>query len=191
MNSITRIDFVLLDAIQTHWRSEALDYLMAGITHVGDVGAVWIVLTLVFLLIPRTRLLGLTMLCALVVESLCVNLMLKPLVGRERPFALNDAVSLFIAKPLDYSFPSGHSGASFAAACGLAFAKAPKGLWIPALCLAALIAFSRVYLYVHYPSDVVAGAIIGTLAALLAARVVLSLHKRWRQQREAVAREQG
>jgi undecaprenyl-diphosphatase len=83
----------------------------------------------------------------------------KPLIGRVRPCDVNTAVQLLIARPADFSFPSGHSASSFAAVFALYFRGAR--LWKPALALAVLIAFSRLYLYVHYPSDVLAGILIG------------------------------
>ena len=99
---------------------------------------------------------------SLLLEVLCCNVILKPLVARVRPFDVNTAVQLLIARPTDFSFPSGHTGASFAVVSALYFSK--NRLWMPSLILAMLIAFSRLYLYVHYPSDVLAGALIGIMA---------------------------
>ena len=79
------------------------------------------------------------------------NVLLKPLVGRARPFQSDGSVALLVSSPGDFSFPSGHTGASFAAAAVMFFGR--SSLWGWALALAALIAFSRLYLYVHYPSD--------------------------------------
>lgn len=87
------------------------------------------------------------------------NLLIKPLVGRVRPFAVSGAVELLTAPPLDASFPSGHTAASFAAV--FALRKSGSRLWKPALAVAVVIAFSRLYLYVHWPSDVLAGAVLG------------------------------
>ena len=103
---------------------------------------------------------------ALVLDLLCCNVILKPLVGRVRPCDVNTAVKLLIARPLDASFPSGHTAVSFAAVCAL-WAERSR-LWIPALALALLLAFSRLYLYVHWPSDVLAGAVLGGLLGLAA-----------------------
>ena len=96
---------------------------------------------------------------ALVLDLVCCNLILKPLVDRVRPFAVNTAVELLTAPPLDASFPSGHTAASFAAV--FALKASGSRLWKPALVLAAAIAFSRLYLYVHWPSDVLFGAVLG------------------------------
>ena len=96
---------------------------------------------------------------SLALEALCCNVILKPAVARLRPCDVDTTVQLLISHPGEFSFPSGHSGASFAAASALFFGKSPLG--IPAFILAALIGFSRLYLYVHYPTDVLAGALIG------------------------------
>ena len=93
------------------------------------------------------------------------NVLLKPLVGRARPFQSDGSVALLVSSPGDFSFPSGHTGASFAAAAVMFFGR--SSLWGWALALAALIAFSRLYLYVHYPSDVLAGALLGILTGWL------------------------
>lgn len=106
---------------------------------------------------------------SLILEALCCNIILKPLVARLRPFEMNTAVQLVIEKPLDFSFPSGHTGAAFAVVSALYFCK-NRG-WIPALVMAVLIAFSRLYLYVHYPTDVLAGALLGMTAGWIAYRL--------------------
>ena len=101
---------------------------------------------------------------------LCGNLLLKPLIGRIRPFNVQDAITLLIAAPLDYSFPSGHTMSSFAAAMVLLLTDRRMG--IPAMLLAGLIAFSRMYLYVHYPTDILGGALLGILCGYLGCRIV-------------------
>ena len=94
---------------------------------------------------------------ALILDGIFCNLLLKNLVRRIRPCDINDAIRLLIPYPSDYSFPSGHTAVSFAAASALYFAG-EKYLWKAALVLAAFIAFSRMYLYVHYPTDILGGA---------------------------------
>ena len=91
------------------------------------------------------------------------NMILKPLVARMRPFTVNTAIELLIPPPTDFSFPSGHTYASFASAT--AICRNNRKIGVPALILASLIAFSRLYLYVHYPSDVLGGAVVGLAAA--------------------------
>ena len=162
------MDMTILNFIQNHLRSTVGDHLFPVITALGNAGLVWLALAAVLLILPRTRKLGLVVTAALVLEAITCNLILKPLVARARPFTVNPAVELLIAKPTDFSFPSGHTSASFAVVSALFFRK--ERLWIPAGILAALIAFSRLYLYVHYPTDVLAGALIGILAGWIAVR---------------------
>lgn len=165
----------ILDSIQ-HLRGPAADGIMVFITRLGNGGAVWLLLALVLLLIPRTRRCGAVVAVSLALEVLCCNVLLKPLVARVRPCEINTDVALLVARPADYSFPSGHTGASFAAVSALMFGK--SRLWLPALALACLIGFSRLYLYVHYPSDVLAGALLGLAAGFAGERIVARVQRR-------------
>lgn len=161
-----KFDFQILDFIQAHLRCSFLDTTMPMITKLGDAGLIWIVLAIVLLLFPKTRKAGMAVAAGLVLEALCCNVVLKPLVARTRPYDVNSAVQLLIAKQVDYSFPSGHTAAAFAGTSALYFSKS-RG-FIPALVLSVLIAFSRLYLYVHYPTDILGGALLGTLAGWMA-----------------------
>ncbi len=172
---ITNIDFAILDFVDAYLTSPPGDKIMPVITGLGDNGIIWIVITVLLLIFRKTRRLGAAAAIALVLEALLCNVVIKPLVMRPRPFDLNSGIELLISAPDDFSFPSGHTGASFAAFGALFFGRkklAPAGkaesFWIPALILAILIAVSRLYLYVHYPTDVVAGAVLGTLCGYAA-----------------------
>ena len=143
-------------------RTPLLDIFMSNITKLGNAGIVWILLTIVLLLIPKTRKSGLILASALIVDLILCNGILKPLIARIRPFDVNSAIQLIVAKPHDYSFPSGHTAASFTAVMAL-YLAGEKKLWKIALVLAVLIAFSRLYLYVHYPTDVLGGIITGAI----------------------------
>ena len=114
---------------------------------------------------------------ALLINLVLCNGMLKPLAARTRPFVLNPTIELLAMRPTDYSFPSGHTAASFASVAGL-FMAGEKRLWKPALVLAVLIAFSRLYLYVHYPTDVLGGLLLGLLSGYIGSRLVLWLMDR-------------
>ena len=163
MDIITQWDFSVLDAIAA-CRNPVLDAFFSAVTHLGDAGMLWIVLALGLLCFRKTRPLGLCMALALIFDLLLCNLCLKPLIDRPRPFALREII-LLIEAPHDASFPSGHTAASFAAAGVLALRKSK--LSVPALLLAILIAFSRLYLYVHFPTDVIGGIVVGLLCAYL------------------------
>lgn len=109
----------------------------------------------------KTRAWGIAVSAALLVDLLLCNVLLKPLVARPRPYTFRPELTLLVKAPRDFSFPSGHAAASFAAASALLYSKC-RG-WIPATALAAAIALSRLYLYVHYPSDVICGAVLGNI----------------------------
>ena len=152
-------ELFILDWMQNHLRCGLLDAVLPAISWTCNHGEVWILLALFLVLRKNSRRQGWAVAAALVLDLVCCNLFLKPLVGRVRPFAMNPAVELLIPPPLDASFPSGHTAASFAAVFALRGSGSP--LWKPALAVAILIAFSRLYLYVHWPSDVLGGALLG------------------------------
>ena len=174
------MELAILDFIQSNLRSGIMDSVMTFITGLGDSGKIWIACTILLLLIPKTRKAGLAMGIALALEIVCCNVILKPFVARIRPCDVNTAVQLLIERPLDYSFPSGHTASSFAAASALYFGR--KKLWIPAAVLAGLIGFSRLYLYVHYPTDVLAGALIGIMMGWLGSVLANAISARLNEQ---------
>lgn len=155
-------EFNLLDQIQQHLANDFLNALVPRISSLGDAGLIWIALSILLLLFPKTRKTGLASGIALLFMLITGNMILKPLVARLRPFTVNTAVELLIPPPTDFSFPSGHTYASFASAS--AIFRNNRKIGIPALILASLIAFSRLYLYVHYPTDVLFGILFGILA---------------------------
>lgn len=163
------IEFKILDLIQ-ELRTPAGDAAMCFITGLGNGGTIWILAAVVLLLIPKTRKSGVVLAAALCVDAVLCNGILKNLFCRMRPFDVNTAVQLLIAGPRDFSFPSGHTAVSFAAVTAL-YLSGPKKLWIPALILACLIAFSRLYLYVHYPTDILGGMAVGIAAGCIAHRM--------------------
>lgn len=170
------IEIGILDWIQSI-RSPGLDMAMTFITRLGDAGAVWIVLAVILLLIPKTRKSGAILAAALCVNAVLCNGILKNLFGRIRPCDVNTSIRLLITRPADFSFPSGHTAASFAAVAALMMAGEGK-LWKPALAIAILIAFSRMYLYVHYPTDILGGVIVGSAAGYIGYLAVKRLGQR-------------
>ena len=158
----------ILDMIQ-NLRTPIGDVVVPLITRLGDAGIIWIILTVLLLIIPKTRKTGVIMMAALLVDVLLCNVLIKNLVARTRPFDVNTAVQLLVAKPRDYSFPSGHTAASFASVTAL-YLAGEKKMWKAALVLAVLIALSRLYLYVHYPTDVLGGMLLGCLAGYAGCR---------------------
>ena len=151
-----------------------LDAIMTFITHLGDAGIFWIVISIVLICTKKYRKAGIASLISLLLSVIITNLVLKNLFDRPRPFTFDETVKLLIATPHDSSFPSGHSAASMASA--VAFFIYNKKIGIPAIILALLIAFSRLYIFVHYPSDVLAGLFVGTLYAVTAAWIVNKIY---------------
>ena len=162
----------ILDMIQ-NLRTPIGDVVVPLITRLGDAGIIWIILTVLLLIIPKTRKTGVIMMAALL---LC-NVVIKNLVARTRPFDVNTAVQLLVAKPRDYSFPSGHTAASFASVTAL-YLAGEKKMWKAALVLAVLIALSRLYLYVHYPTDIIGGVVFGSLSGYLGYKIVEWIQKK-------------
>ena len=157
-------DLPILDWIAGNLRCCLLDKVMPAITFLGDGGIIWIAIAVVMLIFPKTRKAGLSMGAALLMGLVVCNLIMKPGFARIRPYdyqlsEFGREIPLLIDAPHDFSFPSGHTIASFEGATVLFWYN--KKLGIPALILASLIAFSRLYLYVHYPTDVLSAIILG------------------------------
>lgn len=136
----------------------------------GEFGWIWIALAAVLLAIPSTRRVGVVVVVALLLDLLVVDLAIKNIVARPRPFEVSDAIVPLMDPPWGHSFPSGHAAAAFATVSALYFSHCR--VWMGALPLAILIALSRLYVFVHYPSDVLAGVLIGAVLGWVAAWLV-------------------
>ena len=174
-------DLPILDWIQAHLQCGFLDKVMPVITLFGDGGVFWIAVAVVLLLFARYRKTGFSMGMSLVLGLLVCNILLKPQVARIRPynFQLQEygrEITLLVKGLNDYSFPSGHTIASFEACTVLMLHD--KRLGIPATVLAILIAFSRLYLYVHYPTDVLVSLVLGILFGFLGSYIVNQIYKK-------------
>ena len=161
MNAITQFDFSVLNFIQEHFRCAFLDSVMPFITSLGDVGVIWILISVILLFFKKTRKLGIQLLISILFAYVIYQLILKPVIARPRPFMQNPVVELLIKAPKDFSFPSGHTACGFSFVIIL-FLKKNKW-WFPSLVLASLIGFSRMYLYVHFFTDVICGALCGII----------------------------
>ena len=171
----------ILDFIQSNMRSGFFDVVMPIITSLGNGGIIWILIALALIATQKYRMAGVTILAALLMHLLIGNVILKPLIARVRPCDVNTAIELLIPRPTDYSFPSGHTMSSFAAATVII--RTDKRMGIFAMLLATVIAFSRLYLYVHYPSDVVGGIVIGIALGVFASCVIAKFAKESRPER--------
>lgn len=181
MESILNFDFAVFTWIENHLWCKFLDFVMTFITHLGDGGIIWIILAVTLLFFKGYRKFGIMIGAGLIISLIVNDNILKPFFERPRPFNLEDWAGIFnypnlISKPESLSFPSGHTTSSFAAAIPLLFQK-NKGIKIPALILAFLIAFSRIYVHVHYCTDVLAGIVAGTIYGLLAVLIVSGIYK--------------
>lgn len=173
MPYIQSIDDAILNFIQNHINNPILDKIMPFISFTGNYGAVWIVLSILLIASKKHRNTGIAMIGSLVLCVLVGNLTLKPIIARVRPFDVRTQIELLIPGPTDFSFPSGHTMSSFAAATVLLLADKRWGIY--SLILAVFIAFSRLYLFVHYPSDILGGMLIGIAIAFLSVRIVALL----------------
>ena len=163
-------DIPVLDWIHAHLVGGFMYNIWYFITLFGEGGIFWIATAVILLFSPKTRKVGLTMGLALVMGLVICNITIKPLVARPRPvdFLASMGVTLpFEVIPMDdFSFPSGHTIASFEAAVVILLYSRKWG--IPAMILAVLVSFSRLCLYVHYPTDVLVSVVLGTLFAVIA-----------------------
>ncbi len=173
---IAWFDSLVLDWFQSI-QNDLLTGIFKVITLLGEGGIVWIVIGLLLLLRKNTRWLGVSVLVALLFSLLVGNLTLKPLVARPRPCWRHPEIPLLIANPTDYSFPSGHSMSSFAAAAAIWMENRRAG--VLALAGAVVMACTRLYFYVHYPTDILAGMLIGLLLGMIAHGIVKRVRKRW------------
>ena len=152
---IQTVDFLILDLIQNKLRCKFLDSLMIKCSSLGDGGIIWIAISFLLICYKKYRQAGVLILVVLIMGVLIGNCLLKNIICRP--------VSLLIPIPYDYSFPSCHTMSSFIAAAVLLHTDIMFAY--PAFLLASVIAFSRLYLYIHYPSDIIGGIALGTIIA--------------------------
>lgn len=176
INIIQNADNLILNFIHTNLHFPILNKIMPYISLLGNAGVIWIIITIVFLLSKKTRQTGLIMATSLVLCLLIGNITLKPLIARIRPCDINPEITLLIPRPTDFSFPSGHTMSSFAASA--AIFSYNKHWGILAIILAILISYSRLYLYVHYPSDVLIGMIIGFINTIISIKLTNYVNKK-------------
>ena len=167
------LDWGILHWIQNNITCPFLDAVVPKLTMLGNAGIIWILAGVLLLCTKKYRRQGALVLVGLLAGLLVGNVALKHLVARSRPCWLDPSVQLLIATPTDYSFPSGHTLSSVIGATILT--KTDRRFGYAAIPLAALIAFSRLYLYVHFPSDVLAAAVLGVLIGKVSDRVGMHL----------------
>ena len=179
---ITQIDYLILMFIQEHLRFDWLTGPTVFVSHLGNSGLFWILLCLVLLAFKRTRKMGLCGLLALLIGALITNVALKNIIARIRPYEQFSDIILLLERQKDFSFPSGHACSSFAAACALYWTSEQKTrlIGVLSLALAVLISWSRLYVGVHFPTDVLCGAVIGIFSAWMARQIIKKIQDRQR-----------
>lgn len=176
---IQNADLSVLRFIRNNIANPVLDFLMPLVTLIGEDGILWIAIAIALLCFKRTRKAGFVMALSLIIGFVTVNLTIKPLVGRVRPYVV-DSVPILVGGLSDGSFPSGHTTACFEGAVSLVLCGYKRWGYVSLVC-AFLVGFSRLYLYVHFPSDVITGAVIGTAAAFLSFFIVNKLWDKYKK----------
>lgn len=170
MDALNQFEIGILDFIRDTFSCKFLDYFFVGITRLSDKGIFWIILAIVLLCFKKTRKTGICLGAVLLIGEILGNQILKKIFERPRPYTVNPSVELVIEKLSSFSFPSGHSRC--AVECAIAIYANNKKWGIAAIVLAVLTCLSRMYLYVHYPTDVLAGAALGIIDGLLAIFII-------------------
>ena len=177
MEVLLGLDGNILLWIQEYIRNDFLTPFFVFITKLGDVGMIWIVLTLILMCNKKTRKTCVISAVALLLSLLFCNVLLKNLVQRVRPYEVIDTLTILVERQKDFSFPSGHTSASFAAGI-VFFRNLPKKFGVPAVILACLISFSRLYIGVHYPTDVICSIVFGVVLAFLSEQLCRKILRR-------------
>lgn len=172
---IQKYDLLVLKFIQTYIHNPFTDKLFPFITFLGDKGIIWVLISLFLIANKKYRKVGIMSIIALALATILGEGLMKNLIQRPRPFIDYPMFELIISRPSGYSFPSGHTTSSFAAAGVLSknFKKYQSFFWI----LAFLISISRLYLLVHYPSDVIVGIFLGLFCSLIVLRFFQNKYK--------------
>ena len=171
MDSILDFDFSILNFIQEHLRCAFMDGAMSFFSYIGEAGLVWIVFSVVLLFFKKTRVIGIASLAAMAITYTLNDLVLKQLIGRPRPFSdcyeqrLLSEADLIIKKPSGAGFPSGHSAIAGAVTTTMFLHNKKLGFCV--LVPALLVVFSRLYNYVHFPTDVLCGILLGVIVAII------------------------
>lgn len=177
MEQLLELDGSILLWIQENLRTNPMTVIMRAVTRLGDKGIFWITVAVLLLLLKFTRKTGLALSIGLVINALIVNVWLKNMVARIRPYEVVEGLKCLIPEPADASFPSGHASHAFVAVAVI-WIMMSKKYGIIALTISALISWSRLYLGAHYPSDVIAGILIGIIAGVAGVIFVKAVEKR-------------
>lgn len=170
MDALNQFEIGVLDFIRNTFSCKFLDYFFVGITTLSNKGIFWIILAVALLCFKKTRKTGICLAVVLLIGEIVGNQILKRIFERPRPYTVNPDVTLIVDKLSSFSFPSGHSRC--AVECAVVIFANNKKWGIAAIVVAVLTCLSRMYLYVHYPTDVLAGAVLGVIDGMLAMLIV-------------------
>lgn len=173
---ITQADFGILNWIQEYLRCDILDKIFPVFTSLGEKGWFFILTAVILLCIPKYRKWGASLGCALIFGLIFGNLLIKNIVARTRPYDLVDYMTILVEPLSDYSFPSGHTMAAFEFFAVICMMPIKRRYKVLAGAFAFTMAFSRLYLYVHFPSDVLVGMLLGAFFGVLGVWVAANVH---------------
>lgn len=176
LEAIRGIDRSILEFVSENLRGDELEAVLISMTRLGDLGLCWLIAAGFMLRDKRTRRRGIELLACLGICVLVNNLIIKNIVDRTRPFDMIEGLNPIIKRPTDWSFPSGHSAAAFASAYAIKKGFGGK-LGVSAYALATAIAMSRIGVCVHYPTDVIVGAGVGTALSAATLKVMRGENK--------------
>lgn len=162
---VWRLDWDILFFIQNHLRNDVLDFIVPLYTSLGEDGILWIAVGVVMLIPKKYRKCGIMVLAALLAMLIINNIILKNLIARPRPSSFYPEMVDLVHVPTSYSFPSGHTVSAFAVA--FVIFSQHKKLGIVTIVMAALMGLTRLYVFVHFPSDVYGGVLVGAGIAFL------------------------
>lgn len=185
--SITALDLSILDFIHNTLSNPVMDIIMTCLTYSIEFGAMAILVFIIMMCIKNMRKTGFAVMGATLSVMLFGELIIKHLVARPRPFVINGAIELIIKAPSGFSFPSSHTATCFAMATAIYLFH--KRLGIIAYIYAALVAFSRMYLYVHYPSDIIGGIALGIGCGIGAVALVKLIYRKIDKHKELKAEQ--
>lgn len=182
MESLLELDSNILLWIQEFIRQDYMDWFWVNITKLGDAGLFWIAVSIILIFFKKTRPVGITALGSMLLCYFITNLTLKPLVDRPRPYRMIAELDLIIPPESDRSFPSGHTTASFAAAL-IYLRMMPKKFGVPAVILATFVSLSRLYVGVHYPTDVIGGFLVAMIGSMIVYHIYLFVSEKWAERK--------
>lgn len=170
MDALNQFEIGILNFIQNTFSCKFLDYFFIGVTTLSNSGIFWIILALILLCFKKTRKTGICLAVVLIIGEIFGNQILKRLFERPRPYTVNPDANVIVDKLSSFSFPSGHSRCSVE--CAVVIFANNKKWGIAAIVLAVFTCISRMYLYMHFPTDVLAGAVLGVIDGLLAMFII-------------------